>query len=77
MGKTITIEVPDWVGREEVEEIKKTLAEILARQMKGSVDPSVYRAYLALAFPDTGFTELEDEEKLLEDMRKREKERLK
>jgi len=56
---------------------KENLAEGLARQMRGSANPSVYRAYLALAFPDTGFTELEDEEKILKNMRKREKERLK
>ncbi len=77
MVKTITIKVPDWVTREEVEEIRKTLAEVLVRQMRGSVDPSVYRAYLAIAFPDTGFTELEDEEKILKNRRKMEKERLK
>jgi len=64
--KTITIEVPDWVSKEEVERIKRALTHTLLEQMKGTVDPSIYRAYLAITFPDTGFTNLEDEEKLLE-----------
>ncbi|MCD6209123.1 MAG: hypothetical protein J7J67_02930 [Thermoproteales archaeon] len=76
MKKTITIEVPEWISEEDVKEIKRLLAKFLAESMKNVADQKIYRTYLALMFPETGFTELENESEKLREIRKKEKERI-
>ena len=74
--KVFTIEVPEWVSEEEIKEFRKILVKFLVESMKNVVDPRVYRLYLALMYPETGFTELEDEERKLREMREEEKNRV-
>ena len=76
MGKVITIRVPDWVGDDFVKRIEKLVEEEIERAFRsGRVDRETY-----LKFGETyGSTEgvfLENEEKLLEEMRKRERARV-
>ena len=78
MGKIIQIEVPDWVKVEDVEVLKKMLIEALEEKMKDKTDINVYRMYFALKYPKTELKsfDLKEELKILEKMRKKEKERL-
>ena len=76
MGKVITIRVPDWVGDDFVKRVEKLVEEEVERAFRsGRVDRETY-----LKFVETyGSTEgvfLENEEKLLEEMRKRERARV-
>ncbi len=78
MGKIIQIEVPDWVESIDIENLKKMLIEALEEKMKNKTDINVYRMYFALKYPETESKnfDLNEELRILEEMRKKEKERV-
>ena len=75
MGKVITIRVPDWVGDDFVKRIEKLIEEEIERAFSsGRVDRETYLKFVE-TYGSTESVFLENEEKLLEEMRKREKAR--
>ena len=78
MGKIIQIEVPDWVESNDIENLKKMLIEALEEKMKNKTAINVYRMYFALKYPETKSKsfDLDEELRILEEMRKKEKERV-
>ena len=79
MPKQIVIEVPDWVNSKIIEDLKRMLIEVLEEKMKGDkVDIDLYRIYFALKYPKTKNVEFElDEElRMLREMREKERKRV-
>ncbi len=75
MGKVITIRVPDWVSDDLVKRIEKLIEEEIERAFSsGRVDRETYLKFVE-TYGSTESVFLENEEKLLEEMRKREKAR--
>ena len=78
MGRVIQIEIPDWINPKDVENIKQILIEALEEKIKNKVDIYIYRIYFALKYPKTELRsfDLDKELRILEEMRRKEKERL-
>ena len=79
MPKQIVIEVPDWVNSKIVEDLKKMLTEVLEEKMKSDkVDIDLYRIYFALIYPESKNVkfELDEELKMLREMREKERKRI-
>ena len=79
MPKQIVIEVPDWVNSKIVEDLKKMLTEVLEEKMKSDkVDIDLYRIYFALKYPESKNVkfELDEELKMLREMREKERKRI-
>jgi len=79
MPKQIVIEVLDWVNSKIIEDLKRMLIEVLEGKMKGDrVDIDLYRIYFALKYPETKNVEFElDEElRMLREMREKERKRV-
>ena len=76
MGKVITIRVPDWVGDDFVKRVEKLIEEEIERAFRsGRVDRETYLKFTE-AYGTTESVFLENEEKVLEEMRKRERARI-
>ena len=76
MGKVITIRVPDWVGDDFVKRVEKLVEEEVERAFRSvRVDRETYLKFVE-TYGSTESVFLENEEKLLEEMRKRERARV-
>ena len=78
MGRTIQIEVPEWVDAKEIETLKQMLITALEEKMKNKAEINVYRIYFVLKYPEseTKNFSLDEELEILEEIRKKERKRL-
>jgi len=80
MGRTIQIEVPEWVDAKEIETLKQMLITALEEKMKNKAEINVYRIYFVLKYPEseseTKNFSLDEELGILEEIRKKEKKRV-
>ena len=76
MGKIITIKVPDWVGEDFIKRIEALVEEEIERAFSvGRVDRETYLRFVE-TYGTTEDVTLENEEKLLREMRNRERARV-